>query len=57
MNELNLYQREPLRGIGACEPDADELESGWICLGGGAHKRVEHVESEEDSASAAEEAG
>ncbi len=44
MNDLAFEQREPVRGVGARAPDADELESGWMRLGGGAYMRITYVE-------------
>jgi len=38
----------PIRGIGAREPDPDELEIGWFWVGLSAYQRVAFVEPDAD---------
>jgi hypothetical protein len=44
MNDLVLLAYEPMRGVGARAPESDELESGWMRLGGGSYMRINYGE-------------
>ncbi len=57
MNDLVFLQYEPMRGVGARAPEADELESGWMRLGGGAYMRINYGEPDGGRATDAEAAG
>jgi hypothetical protein len=57
MNDLVLLAYEPMRGVGARAPESDELESGWMRLGGGSYMRINYGEPDGRTATDAEAAG
>ena len=40
--------RTPIRGIGACDPDPDELAIGWMYVGFSAFQRIDFIAPDAD---------